>query len=259
MPNIVEIELWRLLAGYLFLVLLLLITWRLGVKREKEIVLATIRMTLQLILMGYILVAVFQANHLFISLGIFALMEVFAIYNIYQRIKVKVNARLRRVIAGSMLLGTGIPILFFLVVVINVNPWYEARYFIPITGMIIGNSMTGIALGAERMINGMKAGRELVEGALMLGATPYHASKTVISDAFNTAIMPSINSMVGMGIVYLPGMMVGQILSGISPLVAIDYQIAIMLGIVGSVSLTIFILLQLGYKTFFNQYSQLEL
>jgi len=259
MLNIVEIELWRLLAGYLFLVLLLLITWRLGVKREKEIVLATIRMTLQLILMGYILVAVFQANHLFISLGIFALMEVFAIYNIYQRIKVKVNARLRRVIAGSMLLGTGIPILFFLVVVINVNPWYEARYFIPITGMIIGNSMTGIALGAERMINSMKAGREWVEGALMLGATPYHASKTIISDAFNAAIMPSINSMVGMGIVFLPGMMVGQILSGVSPLVAIDYQIAIMLGIVGSVSLTIFMLLQFGYKTFFNQYSQLEL
>ncbi len=259
MLNIVEIELWRLLAGYLFLVLLLLITWRLGVKREKEIVLATIRMTLQLILMGYILVAVFQANHLFISLGIFALMEVFAIYNIYQRIKVKVNARLRRVIAGSMLLGTAIPILFFLVVVINVNPWYEARYFIPITGMIIGNSMTGIALGAERMINSMKAGREWVEGALMLGATPYHASKTIISDAFNAAIMPSINSMVGMGIVFLPGMMVGQILSGVSPLVAIDYQIAIMLGIVGSVSLTIFMLLQFGYKTFFNQYSQLEL
>ncbi len=259
MPNIVEIELWRLLAGYLFLVLLLLITWRLGVKREKEIVLATIRMTLQLILMGYILVAVFQANHLFISLGIFALMEVFAIYNIYQRIKVKVNARLRRVIASSMLLGTGIPILFFLVVVINVNPWYEARYFIPITGMIIGNSMTGIALGAERMINSMMAGREWVEGALMLGATPYHASKTIISDAFNAAIMPSINSMVGMGIVFLPGMMVGQILSGVSPLVAIDYQIAIMLGIVGSVSLTIFMLLQFGYKTFFNQYSQLEL
>lgn len=257
--NIVEIELWRLLAGYLFLVLLLLITWRLGVKREKEIVFATIRMTVQLILMGYILVAVFQANNLLISLGIFALMEVFAIYNIYQRIKVKVNARLRRVIAASMLLGTAIPILFFLLVVINVNPWYEARYFIPITGMIIGNSMTGIALGAERMINGMKAGREWVEGALMLGATPYQASRTVISDAFNAAIMPSINSMVGMGIVFLPGMMVGQILSGVSPLVAIDYQIAIMLGIVGSVSLTIYMLLQFGYKTFFNQYSQLEL
>lgn len=259
MANIVEIELWRLLLGYLFLVLSLLITFRLGVKREKEIVTATLRMTVQLILMGYVLVAVFQVNHLFLSLAIFTLMESFAIYNIHQRVKVKINAKLRRVIVLSMLIGTSIPLFFFLAVVINVKPWYEARYFIPIAGMIVGNSMTGISLGVERLINGMQAGREWIEGALMLGATPYDASKMVVHDAFSAAIMPTINSMVGMGIVFLPGMMVGQILSGISPLVAINYQIAIMLGIVGSVFLTIFILLQLGYKTFFNKCCQLLL
>lgn len=257
--NIVEIELWRLLLGYLFLVLSLLITLRLGVKREKEIITAALRMTVQLIVMGYVLVAVFQANHLLISLGVLAVMETFAIYNIYQRVKVKISGKLRRVIGMSMLLGTTVPIIFFLAVVINVQPWYEARYFIPVSGMIIGNSMTGISLGAERLINGMKSGRDWVEGALMLGATPYHASKVVINDAFNAAIMPTINSMVGMGIVFLPGMMVGQILSGVSPLVAIEYQIAIMLGIIGSVSLTVFILLQFGYKTFFNERSQLQL
>lgn len=259
MNGIIEIELWRLLAAYIFLVLLLVITWRLGVGREKEIVLSAFRMTGQLVLMGYVLVAVFKVNHLLISLGIFALMEIFAIRNIYARIKAKINLKLRRVIVISMLLGTGVPVFFFLAVVINVNPWYEARYFIPIAGMLIGNSMTGIALGAERMINGMKARREWVEGALMLGATPFRASKGVVNEAFNAAILPTINSMVGMGIVFLPGMMVGQILSGVSPMIAIEYQIAIMLGILGSVSLTIFILLQLGYKTFFNKWSQLEI
>jgi putative ABC transport system permease protein len=257
--NIAEIELGRLLLGYLFLVLSLLIILRLGVKREKEIVTAALRMTLQLILMGYVLVAVFQANNLLISLVFFAIMEVFAIFNIYRRVKVEINSKLRQVIFISMLLGTGAPIFFFLAVVINVKPWYEARYFIPITGMIIGNSMTGITLGAERLINGMKVGKEWVEGALMLGATPYQASRKVVTEAFNAAIMPTVNSMVGMGIVFLPGMMVGQILSGTSPLVAIDYQIAIMLGIIGSVSLTIFILLRFGYKTFFNKRSQLQL
>ena len=259
MNSLVEIELWRLITAYIFLVFLLIITWRLGIGREKEIIIATLRMTVQLIVMGYVLVAVFQANQLLISLAILALMETFAIRNIYQRIKVKINMKLRRVVVFSMLLGTGFPIFFFLLVVVNVDPWYEARYFIPIAGMMIGNSMTGIALGAERLINGMRNGREWVEGALMMGATPYHASRAVVNDAFNAAIMPAINSMVGMGIVFLPGMMVGQILSGVSPLVAIDYQIAIMLGIVGSVSFTIFMLLQFGYKTFFNQWSQLEL
>ena len=259
MNGIVEIELWRLLAAYLFLVILLVITWRLGIGREKEIIISTFRMTVQLIVMGFVLVSVFQVNHLFLSLGIFAFMEMFAIHNIYARVKVKISARLRRVIVFSMLLGTGIPVFFFLAVVINVTPWFEARYFIPVAGMLIGNSMTGIALGTERLINGMKAQKEWVEGALMLGATPFHAARAVVTDAFNAAILPTINSMVGMGIVFLPGMMVGQILAGVSPLVAIDYQIAIMLGILGSVSLTVYILLQFGYKSFFNQRSQLEI
>jgi len=259
MDGIVEIELWRLAVAYVFLALLLIITWKLGVRREKEIVISVLRMTLQLILMGYLLVFVFQTNHLLVTLGVFILMQLFAVRNIYARIKLRIGAKLRRVIVFSLLLGTGIPIFFFLAVVVNVHPWYEARYFIPIAGMLIGNAMTGAALGAERLINGMAVKKEWVEGALMLGATPLQAAGDVVHDAFNAAIMPTISSMVGMGIVFLPGMMVGQILSGVSPIVAIEYQIAIMLGILGGVSLTVYILMRFGYKTFFNRRSQLEI
>jgi putative ABC transport system permease protein len=78
-----------------------------------------------------------------------------------------------------------------------------------------------------------------------------------VDSAFDSAILPTINSMVGMGIVFLPGMMTGQILSGISPVTAIEYQIAIMLGILGSVAFTVILFLQLGYKTFFNKKAQL--
>ncbi|MCG4586258.1 ABC transporter permease, partial [Anaerosalibacter bizertensis] len=85
------------------------------------------------------------------------------------------------------------------------------------------------------------------------------ASKDIVNNAFDASILPTINSMVGMGIVSLPGMMTGQILSGISPLIAVRYQIAIMLGIMGSVSLTVIIFLQLGYKTFFTKDSQLNI
>lgn len=259
MDGIVEIEPWRLAVAYIFLVLLLLITWKLGVGREREIFISVLRMTLQLILMGYLLVFVFQTNHLLISLGVFLFMQLFAVRNVYGRLKLKAGARLRRVIVFSLLLGTGIPIFFFLAVVVNVEPWYESRYFIPIAGMLIGNAMTGAALGAERLINGMTVKKEWVEGALMLGATPLQAARDVVNDAFNAAILPTINSMVGMGIVFLPGMMVGQILSGVSPTVATQYQIAIMLGILGGVSLTVYLLMQFGYKTFFNRRSQLEI
>jgi len=259
MNDIVEIESWRLLAAYLFLVVLLIITWKQGLGREKEIFISALRMTVQLLVMGYVLVFVFDVDHFLLSLGVLALMELFAIYNVFQRVKVKINPGLRKIIAFSMILGTGFPIIYFLFVVVNVDPWYDARYLVPIAGMLVGNSMTGIALGAERLISSMQSQREMVEGALMLGATPYLAAKTVVNNAFNAAIMPTINAMVGMGIVFLPGMMTGQILSGVSPIVAIEYQIAIMLGVLGSVSLSVFLLMQFGYRTFFNKSAQLQL
>ncbi len=258
MENIIEIEIWRLAAAYIFLLILLIMVWKQGIGQEKEIVVSAVRMTVQLAVMGYVLVFIFDLNHLLVSLAVFVLMEFFAVRNIYSRVKEEINTRMRCVINLSMILGTSIPVFYFLAVIINVDPWYEASYFIPIAGMVIGNSMTGIALGAERLINGMKTRKELVEGALMLGATPFEASRPVINDAFNAAVLPTINRMFGMGIVFLPGMMVGQILSGVSPLVAIEYQIAIMLGILGSVSLTVYILIQFGYKAFFNRYHQVE-
>ncbi|PKM79617.1 MAG: iron export ABC transporter permease subunit FetB [Firmicutes bacterium HGW-Firmicutes-13] len=258
MNGIIEIGTLQLAGAYIFLVLLLIIVKGQGIGKEKEILISSVRMTLQLVLMGYVLVYLFALNNVYFSVGILILMEIFAVRNIYSRVKVNINSRLRRVIVISMITGTVINILYFLLVVINLRPWYEARYFIPISGMVIGNSMTGISLGTERLIDGIKTKKEMIEGALMLGATPNQATKNIVNDAFTAAILPTINSMVGMGIVFLPGMMTGQILSGVSPITAIEYQIAIMLGIMGSVSLTVFMLVQMGYKTFFNERSQLE-
>jgi putative ABC transport system permease protein len=104
----------------------------------------------------------------------------------------------------------------------------------------------------------MKTKKQQIEGALMLGATPREATQGIVKDVFTSAIMPTINSMVGMGIIFLPGMMTGQILAGLSPLVAIEYQIAIMLAILGSVSITLYSLTRFGYPTYFNQWDQLE-
>jgi putative ABC transport system permease protein len=83
------------------------------------------------------------------------------------------------------------------------------------------------------------------------------AIKDILNSSFDNAILPTLNSMIGMGIIFLPGMMTGQILSGISPTTAITYQIAIMLGILGSTSITVITMLKLGYRTFINSESQL--
>jgi len=258
MNEIIEIGPWRLMAAYVFLIVLLLLVNRQGIKKEGEIFFSALRMTVQLIAVGYILVYIFAHKHIAVTLLVLVAMQFFAVRNIYSRVKVPIKKKLRQVIILSMIAGSGATIFYFLLLVINVEPWYEPRYFIPIAGMIIGNSMTGISLGAERLINEMKAKKDLIEGALMLGATPGDATAPIVKDTFTAAIMPTINSMVGMGIVFLPGMMTGQILAGLSPLIAIEYQIAIMLSILGSVTITVFMLTRLGYTVFFNRWSQLE-
>ncbi len=258
MNEIIEIGPLRLLAAYIFLVILFILVKGLGIKKEREIFFSSLRMTVQLIAVGYILFYLFDYSHPAISLLILSIMIFFAVRNIYSRVKTSINKRLRKIIIFSMIFGNSVTIFYFLIFVINIQPWYDARYFIPIAGMIIGNSMTGISLGTERLIGEMKSKKDIVEGALMLGATPKDATAPIIRDTFTAAIMPTINSMVGMGIVFLPGMMTGQILAGLSPLIAIEYQIAIMLSILGSVTITVYLLIRFGYLAFFNHRSQLE-
>lgn len=257
MNSVIDLQLWQMAAAYVFVVVLLFIVRARGISREKEILISTVRMTLQLILTGYVLVYLFTTSNPLYTIIIIVAMEIFAIYNIFKRAKTKLSKSLKKIIAISMILGTLSSLIYFLLVVVNISPWYDPRYFIPIAGMLIGNSMTGISLGVTKLVDGMYNQRHLVESALMLGATPKMAAKEMVDKAFDSAILPTINSMVGMGIVFLPGMMTGQILSGTSPVTAIKYQIAIMLGILGSVALTVILFVQLGYKTFFNAQSQL--
>jgi putative ABC transport system permease protein len=257
MNGATDLQIWRVAAAYVFVVILLVIVKKRGISREKEILIASIRMTLQLVLVGFILVYLFENPHPLFTVGVIAVMEVFAIHNIYKRTKMKLSGSLKKIIALSMSIGTLVSIVFFIFVVAGVTPWYDPRYFIPLAGMLIGNSMTGISLGVTRLVGGMTDRRQFVETALMLGAAPSKASKKIVDDAFDSAILPTINSMVGMGIVFLPGMMTGQILAGASPIAAIKYQIAIMMGILGSVTLTVILFVNLGYKTFFNSRDQL--
>ncbi len=257
MNSVINLQIWQMVAAYLFVLLLMIIVKLKGIPREKEILISSVRMTLQLILTGYVLVYVFNTSSPIYTILILIAMETFSIYTIIKRAKITLSLKLKQIIAFSMIVGTTSCLFYFLFIVVHITPWYDARYFIPIAGMLIGNSMTGISLGVSRLVEGMQTQKQLVEGALMLGATPKMAAKQIVDNAFDSAILPTINSMVGMGIVFLPGMMTGQILSGTSPLTAIEYQIAIMLGILGSVALTVILFVQLGYKTFFNDQCQL--
>jgi putative ABC transport system permease protein len=257
MESIMDLTVWQLLAAYVFIAVLAAILKAKGISREKIILLATVRMSLQLVFIAYVLVYVFQVRHPAYTVLLVGLMEGFAIYTIITRINIPLRNEMKRVIIFSMLSGSLISIVYFMLIVLKLTPWFEPRYFIPIAGMIIGNSMTGISLGINRLVDDMTTRREQVECALMLGATPQSAARPSINRAFDAAIMPTLNSMLGMGVIFLPGMMTGQILSGTSPIVSIEYQIVTMLGITGSVALTVFMGVHWGYKTFFNRKDQL--
>lgn len=257
MNELLQIDLWQLISSYFFLILLLIMSFLLRLKRGMEFLTAAVRMTLQLVAAGYLLELVFNLQNVFITLTLFLFMQMFAMATILSRAKLNINPRLKKVVISSMFLGTTLPLAYFLVVVIAADPWYEPRFFIPIAGMIVGNSMTGISLAVERLSKSFLSNRLQIEEALMLGATPQMAVGDYLSETFNAAIIPTINSMLGMGIVFLPGMMTGQILAGVSPLSAIKYQIVIMMGILGSVALTVFLIVRLGYRAYFNERSQL--
>ncbi len=257
MDSTVDLSLWQLAAASVYVVVTLLLVRWLGIPRERQIISATLRMTVQLFIAGYLLTWVFDHPHFLTVLAILIVMLAFAVANSIRRINEHVPVPLRKVMAISLVAGAVSSLGFFLLAIVQNNAWENPRYVIPIAGMIVGNSMTGVALGASRLIQGMEDRRHLIEGALMLGATPRTSTRKVVQQAFDAAILPTVNTMVGIGIVSLPGMMTGQILAGQDPQVAIRYQIAIMVGIMAAVAMSVVILVEWGYRSFFTPAAQL--
>jgi putative ABC transport system permease protein len=138
---------------------------------------------------------------------------------------------------GCMMVSSVVVTVFALITAVRPNPWYDPRYAIPLLGMILGNCMTGIALGLDTLTTSLVSRRAAVEAQLMLGATRQEAVAPVTRQALRSALMPTINSMSATGVVSLPGMMTGQILGGVPPVEAVKYQILVMFLIAGGTGL----------------------
>jgi len=256
--QIMNLSVLQLSIAYIFVLILLVIFKARGIRREKQILIASVRMTVQLTAMGYILVYVFHNPSWWLTSLMILFMVSVAVFNAIKRVKNSMPKRLKYIIGLSLTLGALTVVVFFIVGVVQVRPWFNPQYFIPIAGMIVGNAMTGISLGANKLCSDMQDKRPMLENSLMLGATPARAAKQIVNDAFDSAILPTMNNMLTMGIVSLPGMMTGQILSGTFPLTAIKYQIGIMLAILGSTALCSMLFVTLGYKTFFTKDGRLN-
>jgi putative ABC transport system permease protein len=205
---------------------------------ERQLLIATLRMIVQLFLVGLVLTTLFNL----VSPGWTGLAALAMVLFAGREIM----ARQDRPLAGlwSYGLGTGCMLVaaclvtvFALTTPVQPEPWYHPRYALPLLGMILGNTMTGISLGLHTLTTGLVRERAAVEAQLTLGATRRVAMLPVTRAALKSALMPIVNAMAATGLVSLPGMMTGQILAGVAPAEAVKYQILIMFLIAGGTGL----------------------
>jgi len=254
---IIDLSLWDLVTVYSLLLMSIGLAHMLRAGHGRDLFWSGLRMFVQLMVVGYVLHLVFAIESALPVLLILIVMTGFAVQTIGARVETKMP-NFYRVVGAAILFGCGGMTFFFCTLVIGLEPWYDPRYLIPLAGMVIGNSMTGASLAAERLAAEFRERREEIETALCLGSSVKLAAEPAVGSAFRAALIPSVNAMAAMGLVFLPGMMTGQILSGTEPLIAVKYQIAIMCVITGSVALTTFMILRFGYRSYFTPYQSLR-
>ena len=255
--SIIELTLLDLAVVYSLLLITIALSHFLKAKLGKSLFCSGLRMLIQLMTVGYVLDVVFALESPAPVLLVLLLMIIFAVQTVGARVETKMP-NFYRIVTAAMLMGCGVMTFFFCTFIVSLEPWYDPRYLIPLAGMVIGNSMTGASLASERLAAEFRERRDEIETALCLGSSIQIAAESAVSSAFRVALIPSVNAMAAMGLVFLPGMMTGQILSGTEPILAVKYQIAIMAVITGSVALTTFMILRFGYRSYFTPYQSLR-
>ncbi|MFP4474289.1 MAG: ABC transporter permease [Desulfatibacillaceae bacterium] len=234
--EIVDIRFWQLGLALIFVVTAGTISLIHGLGLARDLAVGTVRTFVQLFLLGYVLVFVFTLDTGIVVVLIYAAMIAFAAWTIHSRVKERQVAFFVPTLV-SMLASYMVVSVVVCAVMVGVEPWWKPQYFLPLGGMVVGNSMNAIAITLDRMFGELRSRRDEVEMMLSLGADYREASHDVFTNALKAGMIPSINSMMAVGMVFIPGMMTGQILAGADPLVAVRYQIVVMTMLVGSTAL----------------------
>ncbi len=231
--NIAEISPFQLLLCLIFVLIAGTGSVVFRLKLEKDLAWGTVRTFAQLYLVGYVLKYIFQINNAYLILILFIWMIFWAAHAIRSRVQEK-DVPFFLPTFVSMVISYTVVSIMVTAVIVQVKPWYTPQYFITLGGMIVGNSMNAITISLERMFSDFRKQRDQIELAFCLGATYQEATEGILRDVIKAGMIPSINALMTVGLVSLPGMMTGQILAGSDPTVAIKYQIIVMLMIVAA-------------------------
>lgn len=248
-----------LLAGTLVAGLGLVQFWQ-GLQLSRSLLIGSLRMVVQLLLIGFVLKALFATASLGWVLLMALVMLLLASYEVIARQK-------RRLVGWQ---GYGIGLLSMgataaaitaiaLLLIVRPSPWFTPQYAIPLLGMILGNTMTGIGLALNHLTQMAASTRQAIEARLLLGQTARQAMAPLKRDAVRAGLIPTLNMLAAAGVISLPGMMTGQILAGAPPLEAVRYQILIMLLITAATGFGGLLAVHFGSRRLFDERERLRL
>lgn len=247
MSSAIDVSWLQLALFSITLIIPVAINYHYRLAMANEMMIAIIRMAIQLILVGFYLEYVFELNSAGLNLVWLIVMVLVGASAIIGKANLP-KQRLMLPITLGLFIGLFPLIVLLCFYIIEPVPWYSAQYLIPIAGMLLGNSLSGNIVALQNLYGAFEQRKEEYEGAISLGASPEYASIPFVRTAMQKALAPILASMTTIGLVTLPGMMTGQILGGASPMLAIKYQLIILIAIFVMMSISLTISLQLSLK-----------
>ena len=254
----VELSIIDLMIAASLVVLLAVLSMRLQSNISRQLLIASVRTALQLALIGLVLKVLFEnASLVWVTILAFIMLLIAG-----REVMVRQEYRFkgwRGYAMGtfSMFLSSFTVTIFALIVILGDDPWYTPQYAIPLLGMLLGNTMNGIAIAMDRLTHTAWEQRQVIEARLMLGERWDDAISDYRRQAIRSGMIPIINAMAAAGVVSLPGMMTGQILAGAAPMDAVKYQILIMFLIAAGTGLGTLTAVGLGSKHVFDERQRL--
>jgi putative ABC transport system permease protein len=256
--NIIQMSNAGLACGYLLLLIPLgIILWT-RVRLAGTLAVAMLRMTVQLLFVGLYLQVVFDLNLWWLNVLWLLVMTLVADVSIVNGSGLRLS-RFAVPVFAALFAGVLIPLLFFVLVIVKPPDWFDARYFIPIAGMIMGNCLRADIVGLRGFYKSLRDGEKPYSLSLAQGATHSEAIAPYMREALEASLAPTIATIATIGLVALPGMMTGVILGGADPMTAIKYQIAIMIAIFTGTAIGVFLAIRLTITASFTAYGVLRL
>lgn len=241
----------ELIIGCSFIILPVIIFWYYKTKLVKTLCISFLRMALQLSLVGVYLQLIFNLNSKILNIAWTAVMLFAACFTIIKRSNLRIKCFILPVFIGAFI-DLFINCMIFAFIAIGASQFFDARYIIPISGMIIGNCITTTIIALQSFYSNVSKNSDKYLYFLSLGASRHEALFPYLRDALKTAFNPTIASTATVGLVWLPGMMTGQILGGSNPMTAIKYQIMILVSIFAGSVITAFCSLRMSIPNAFD-------